>query len=63
MYVCMYVFVLIQDGGDHSHKDFWECFGTWERTRVFRHIFMQINTTINLGHGFKKANALILRYR
>ena len=47
-------FVLIQDGGDHSHKDFWEYFSTWERTQVFtgicgiRRIVMQINTTINL---------------
>ena len=62
-------FVLIQDGGDHSHKDFWEYFSTWERTQVFtgvcgiRRIVMQINTWINLGHGFKKANALILRCR
>ena len=62
-------FVLIQDGDDHSHKDFWEYFGTWERTQVFtgiydiRRIVMQIYTSINLGHGFKKANALILRCR
>ena len=62
-------FVIIQDGGDHSHKDFWEYFSTWERTQVFtgicgtRSIVMQINTSINLGHGLKKANALILRCR
>ena len=61
-------FVLIQDGGDHSHKDFWEYFSTWERTQVFtgicgiRRIVIQINTSINLGHGFKRANALILRF-
>ena len=60
-------FVLIQDGGDHSHKDFWEYFSTWERTKVFtgicgiHRIVRQIYTSINLGHGFKKANALILR--
>ena len=62
-------FALIQDGGDHSHKDFWEYFSTWERTQVFlgicgiRRIVMQIYTSINLGHGLKKANALILRCR
>ena len=50
-------FVLIQDGHDHSHKDFWEYFSTWEQTQVFtgncgiRRIVMQINTLINLGHG------------
>ena len=60
-------FVLIQDGGDHSCKDFWVHFGTVERTQVFtgicgiHFIVIQINTLINLGHGFKKANALILR--
>ena len=27
-----------------------------------RRIVMQINTSINLGHGFKKAKALILRF-
>ena len=59
-------FVLIWDRGDHSHKDFWEYFSTWERTQVFtgicgiRHIVMQINTAVNLGHGFKKANVLIV---
>ena len=57
-------FVLIQDGGDHSHMDFWEYFSTWERTQVFTgicgiwRIVRQIYTSINLGHGFKKANAL-----
>ena len=62
-------FVLIQDDGDHSHKDFWEYFSTWERTQVFigicgiRRIVMQIYTSINLGHRFKKANASILRCR
>ena len=30
-----FAFVLIQDGGDHSHRDFWVYFGTWERTQVF----------------------------
>ena len=60
-------FVLIQDGGDRSCKDFWVHFGTLERTQVFtgicgiHFIVIQINTLINLGHGFKKANALILR--
>ena len=28
-----------------------------------RFIVIQINTLINLGHGVKKANALILKYR
>ena len=28
-----------------------------------RFTVIQINTLINLGHGFKKANALILRRR
>ena len=61
-------FVLIQDDGDRSRKDFWVHFGTLERTQVFtgtcgiRFIVIQINTWINWGHGyFKKANALILR--
>ena len=45
-------FVLNQDGGDHSHKDFWEYFSTWEQTQVFtgicgiRRIVMQIYTSI-----------------
>ena len=58
-------FVLIQDGGDRSWKDFWVHLGTLERTQVFigicgiHSIVIQINTLINLGHGFKKANALI----
>ena len=62
-------FALIQDRGDRSHKDFWVHFGRLERTQVFTGIcgihFMviQINTLINLGHGFKRANALILRCR
>ena len=62
-------FVLIQDGGNHSHKDFRVYFGTWERTQVFTIIcgicliVIQINSSINLGHGFKKAKALILRCR
>ena len=60
-------FVPIQDDGDHSHKDFWEYFSTWEWTQAFIGIcgihrnVMQIYTSINLGHGFKKVNALILR--
>ena len=60
-------FFLIQDGGDRSHKDFWVHFGTLERTQVFtgisgiRVILIQVNTSLNLGHGFKKANALTLR--
>ena len=63
-------FVLIQDGGDCSCKDFWVHFGTLKWTQVFtgiceiRFIVFQINrcTSINLEHGFKKANyALILR--
>ena len=61
------VFVLIQDGGDHSRKDFWLHFGTLERTRMLtgigeiRFIVIQINSSIILGHSFKKANILILR--
>ena len=45
-------FVLNQDGGDHSHKDFWEYFSTWQQTQVFtgicgiRRIVMQIYTSI-----------------
>ena len=52
-------FVLIQDGGDRSRKDVWVHFATLERTQVFtgicgiRFIVIQINTSINLGHGFK----------
>ena len=57
----------IQDGGDRSCKDFWVHFGTLEWTKVFTgscgmlFIVIQINKSINLGHGFKKANSLILR--
>ena len=60
-------FVLIQDGGYRSHKDFWVHFGTLKRTQVFTgicdicFIVIQINTSINLGHGFEKANTLTLR--
>ena len=60
-------FVLIQDRGRRSRKDFWVHFGTLEWTQVFRGTFgirfvvIQINASINLGHGFKKADALILR--
>ena len=59
-------FILIQDGGDRSHMDFWVYFGTWERTQVFtvicgiRLIAIQINTSTNLAHGFKKASLNIL---
>ena len=59
--------ILIQDGDDRSHKDFWVYNRTWERTQVFtsicgiRLIVIQINTSINLGYGFKEASALILR--
>ena len=55
-------FVLIQDGGDHSHNDFWEYFSKWERTQEFigicriRRIVMQIYTSINLGHGLACEN-------
>ena len=62
-------YVLIQDGGDRSLKDFWVHFGTLEWTQVFtgicgiRFIVIQINTSIYIGHGLKKANALILRRR
>ena len=60
-------FVLIQDGGNRSRKDFWVYNCTWEGTQVFTGIcgispiVIQINKSINLGHGFKGANALILR--
>ena len=51
-------FVLFQDGGGRSHKDTCKC------SQVFvESVFIQINTSINLGHGFKKANALIFRCR
>ena len=56
-------------GGDRSRKDVLVHFGALERTQVLtgicgiRFIVIQINTSINLGHGFKKANALILRCR
>ena len=59
--------VLIQDGGESFRKDFWVHFSTLERTQVFtgicgiHFIVIQINTLINLGHGLKKANSLILR--
>ena len=52
-------FVLIQDGGNRSHKDFWVYNCTWEGTQVFTGIcgvspiVIQINKSINLGHGFK----------
>ena len=32
-------FILIQDNGDCSHKDFWVHFGTLERPQVFSGIF------------------------
>ena len=49
-------------GCDRFRKDFWVHFGTLERTQAFtaicgiRFIVIQTNTSINLGHGFKKAN-------
>ena len=53
-------FILIQDGGDRSCKDFWVHFGTLERTQVFtgicHFIVIQISTSM-------RANALILRLR
>ena len=60
-------FVLIQDGGKSSRKDFWVYFSTLEWTQVFTGIFeihlivIQINTLINLVHGLKKVKTLILR--
>ena len=54
-----------QDGGDR----FWVHFGTLERTQVFtgicgiRFTVIQINTSNNSEHGFKKAKALVLRCR
>ena len=53
-------FLLIQDGGDSSPKDFWVHFGTLERTQAFTgicgiyFIVIQINTSINLGHGLRR---------
>ena len=38
--------------GQSVHRYLWNPF-----------IVIQINTSINLGHGFKKANAVILRCR
>ena len=32
-------------------------------TSVHRYLWNQINKSINLGHGFKKTNSLILRCR
>ena len=59
-------FVPIQDGGDRSCKDFWVHFSTWDHSRWriqaltgirgIRFILIQISTSINLGHEFKKAN-------
>ena len=62
-------FVVIQDGGDRSRKDFWVHFGALEQTQVFkgfcgiRFIGIKIITSFNLGYGFNKANVLILRSR
>ena len=59
-------FILMEDGSDCSCKDFWVLFRTLEQTQVFTgicgicFIVIQISTSINLGHGFKKA---ILRCR
>ena len=62
-------FVLIQDGRDSFLQGlpgtFWHIGAD---TSVHRYLWnpfivIQINTSINLGHGFKKANALILRCR
>ena len=59
-------FVPIQDGGDRSCEDFWVHFSTWDHSRWriqaltgirrIRFILIQISTSINLGHEFKKAN-------
>ena len=40
-------FVLIQDGGDHSYKDFWVNFGTLEWTKVFRYLFNPLYCHLN----------------
>ena len=52
-------FILIQDGGDHSRKDLWVHFGTFERTRKcgicgIRFIVIQINISINLGMDLRR---------
>ena len=53
-------FVLSHNDGDHYY---WVHISTLEQTQVFkdisgiRFIVIQINTSINLGHGVKKANA------
>ena len=61
--VCVLFLIKLRWPKNKSIYDFWEYFSTWERTQVFigicgiRRIVMQIYTSINLGHGFKKANA------
>ena len=60
-------FVLIKDGDHHSCKDFWVYFATRDhsrwRTQLWNLIVIQISTSIDLGHGFKKANTLIFLLR
>ena len=52
--------VLIQDGSDRFHKDFWVHFSTLGICGISFFV-IHINRSINLGHKFKKANDLILR--
>ena len=62
-------FVLNQDGGHRSCKDFWIHFATRNHSRWWTqvlteiceiHFFViQISASIDLGLGFKKANTLV----
>ena len=76
MWVICRRFVLIQNGGGRSRKDFWVHFGTMERTQVFtgicgiRFIVIQINTSINrpfpsslvaLFQGESKCEAILMK--
>ena len=49
-------FVLIQDDGDRSCKDFWVHFGTLERTQVFTSICGIHFIVIEINTWIKKAN-------
>ena len=43
-------FILIQDGGDRSRKDFWVHFGTFEPCELFSHKLFR-NTDLQLPQG------------
>ena len=61
-------FVLIQDGGHRSCKDFWIHFATRNHSRWWMQVLteiceihfivIQISASIDLGHGFKNANTI-----